>query len=117
MVCGRADCGTGTADGFLADLAGDGASGSGVKARAVRDRDSGGRAAGGGARKRWRAARVLQRVPASCGGGGDRIVRAGLDSALSISRMELRLGWDAQGNAGVRWGEELRPQGPWAGSS
>src|SRR5258708_22861270 len=47
-------------------------------------------------------------------GGGDGAVRAGVDFALSLSRLELRPGWNAQGDAGIRRCEELRAQKQWA---
>src|SRR5579862_1216152 len=76
VVHGPARGGFGIEECFFAELAGGGAALATGKAGTVCDRYGSRRADRGGARKRWQAASVLQRVPASRDDGDERALRA-----------------------------------------
>ena len=75
-----------------------------------------GRTAGNCARIGRRASCLLQRMPASRGGRGQRALRNGAASALSLSWLDVWAGRSAEGCAGVCGRVQLRSSREWAGS-
>src|ERR1700723_961559 len=92
VVYGPARGGFGIAECFCAKLAGGGTTLATGKAGTVCHRYGSERADRGGARKRWQAASVLQRVPASRDDGDERALRARRAYAVPLSRVDVQPG-------------------------